>query len=79
MIIGGRESTQDNRGIGMKPFDEFCKSQCSLDMSHPMEIDPEGHGLIFSDEPLHIKLFILKHLHRDIDDPHLEPMTLQIF
>jgi len=48
-------------------------------MGHPVEIDPEGHGIIFSDEPLHVELFILEHLHGHIDDPHLETVTLQVF
>ena len=63
----------------MKPFDYLCKSQGSLDMSHPVKVDPEDHGLIFQDEPLHVELLILEHLHGDIDDPHFEAVALQIF
>ena len=79
MIVSGRKPAEDDRDIGMKPFDNFCEGQCSLDMGHPMEIDPEGHGLIFLDEPLHIEFLILEHLHGHIDDPDLETVAFEKF
>ena len=79
MIVSRREPAQDDGDVGVEPFDHFREGQCSLDMSHPMEIDPESHGLIFLDEPFHIKFLILQHLHGDIDDPDLETVALQIF
>jgi hypothetical protein len=48
-------------------------------MGHPMEVDPEGHGLIFLDEPFYIEFLILEHLHGHIDDPDFETVALQIF
>ena len=55
--IGGREPTQDDRSLGMKPFDDLRQGQCSLDVGHPVKIDAEGDGILFSDESLHIEPF----------------------
>jgi hypothetical protein len=79
MVIGGRESTQDDGDFRVKPLDDLRNSQCPLDMGHPVEIDAEGDGLIFFEEPLHIEFLILKHLHSHINDSDFETMTLQIF
>ena len=79
MVIGGREPAQDDRDVGMKPFDDLRKGQGALDMGHPVKIDPKGHGLMFFDEFFDIESFILEHLHGDIDDPDLEAVALQIF
>ena len=79
MVIGGRESTQDDGGFRVKPLDDLRNSQCPLDMGHPVEIDAESHRLIFLDESFHIEFLILEHLHSDIDDPYLDTVPLQIF
>jgi len=48
-------------------------------VGHPVKIYPEGPWMQGSDEPLNIEPLLLEHLQGDVDDPHPEALSLQVF
>jgi len=79
VIIGGREATQNDWSLRMEALDHLGQGQRSLNMSHPMKIDPEDRRFVFLNESLYVEFLVLKHLDGDIDNSYSETMALQIF
>ncbi len=76
--IGGRQTAQNHGNIGVEPLAQRGKSQRPVRMRRPVKADPESQGLQFLQQRLRLKAPALRHLHRQVDDAHREPIALQM-
>ena len=79
MEVRGGEPTEDDGGVGMVLFDDRGQGQAPVAVGHPVQINAEGPGVQGGDESLYIEPLIFEHLERNIDDPHPEAFSLQVF
>ena len=79
VIVSGRKTAEHDGGLGMKPFDDLGQCESSLDVSHPVQVYSESQRFMLPEEFFHVESVVFQHLERDIDDPHLQAVALQVF
>src|SRR5450759_4425117 len=76
--IGGRKTSEDDRAIGMEAFDDAGDFDRPVGVRQPVQVNAESHRVQLFNVVLHVKMGVIQHAYRKVDDAGLQAGPFQV-
>ena len=78
MEITRGKAAKQYRRVGVQTFDDFGDFDRAVGMRQPVQVDAEDQRIQLLDVVLDVKIDVVEHAHRQVDDAGLQIMAFQI-